>query len=71
LPKDSPNFYALRHTFVTIAVKTKDRAAVRAITGHAPLASDMLNVYNEEDVGEDRLLAVSNYVRRWLFTQPV
>ncbi len=69
MPKDSPNFYALRHTFVTIAVETRDKDAVRTITGHAPKSGDMLDVYNEADVAEDRLLVVSNHVRRWLFKQ--
>jgi integrase len=67
IPTDSPNFYALRHTFVTIALQTRDREAVRAITGHGPMSGDMLNVYNEAEVAEARLLAVSNHVRDWLF----
>ena len=62
---DCPGFYGLRHT----ALKTKDRDAIRAMMGHAAGANDMLAVYNEEDVDEERLLDVSNYVRGWLFKQ--
>ncbi len=68
IPNDSPNFYALRHTFVTVALQTRDREAIRAITGHGPNSSDMLETYNEADVADDRLLAVSNHVHSWLFT---
>jgi len=49
VPEDSPNFYALRHTFVTIALQTRDREAIRAITGHGPNSGDMLNTYNEAE----------------------
>jgi integrase len=68
IPEDSPNFYALRHTFVTIALQTRDREAIRTITGHGPNSSDMLETYNEADVEDARLLAVSNHVHSWLFT---
>jgi integrase len=68
IPADSPNFYALRHTFVTIALQKRDREAVRAITGHGPTSGDMLDTYNEAEVAESRLLAVSNHVHDWLFT---
>ncbi|MGD0654815.1 MAG: site-specific integrase [Thermoguttaceae bacterium] len=68
---DCPGFYGLRHTFATIALKTKDRDAVRVMMGHAAGANDMLAVYNEEDVDEERLLIVSNYVHNWLFKQSV
>ena len=67
IPADSPNFYALRHTFVTIALQTRDREAIRTITGHGPTSGDMLNVYNEAEVADARLLAVSSHVRAWLF----
>jgi integrase len=59
-------FYALRHTFQTVAEKTRDKDAVRAIMGHAETANDMSAVYSEEPVSDDRLLAVVNHVRQWL-----
>ena len=66
---DSPNFYALRHTFVTVAMqsRSRDRDAIRTITGHGSKGHDMLDEYNEEDVADERLLAVVNLVRNWLF----
>ena len=69
IPEDSPNFYALRHTFVTVAMqpRDKDKEAIRSITGHGPNGRDMLDEYNEEDVADARLLAVSNHVHDWLF----
>lgn len=68
IPDDSPNFYALRHTFVAIALQTRDREAIRMVTGHGPNSSDMLETYNEEDVADARLRVVSNHVHDWLFT---
>ena len=59
-------FYALRHTFQTIGEKSRDKDAVRAIMGHADAANDMSAVYNEEPVEDDRLEAVTAYVRDWL-----
>ena len=69
IPENSPNFYALRHTFVTVAMqpRDKDKEAIRMITGHGPNGRDMLDSYNEEDVADARLLAVSNHVHGWLF----
>jgi len=66
--EDSPNFYALRHTFVTIALQKRDREAIRAITGHGTKSDDMLDTYNEAEVADARLLTVANHVRQWLFT---
>jgi len=64
------NFYALRHTFQTIGQKSRDKDAVKAIMGHAEASDDMGAVYNEEEVEDTRLRAVTDYVRAWLF-QPV
>jgi integrase len=60
-------FYGLRHTFATIGQRTRDKDAVRAIMGHVEQAGDMLAVaYTEEAIGDERLAAVTEYVRRWL-----
>lgn len=59
-------FYALRHTFQTIAEGARDLAAVQAIMGHAPAANDMSATYRER-VTDERLQAVVEYVRKWLF----
>jgi integrase len=57
-------FYTLRHTFRTIADEAKDQPAVDHIMGHA--RDDMASVYRER-IGDDRLSAVADHVRRWLF----
>jgi integrase len=59
-------FYTLRHTFRTVADKTKDQVAVGHMMGHAPKGDDMANTYREE-IDDERLLAVTNHVRSWLF----
>ncbi len=61
------SFYALRHTFQTIGEEARDKDAVRSIMGHAEASNDMSAVYNEKPVDDARLLAVTNYVRAWLF----
>ncbi len=59
-------FYALRHSFETIAGATLDQAGVDTIMGHAEDSDDMSAVYREE-VGDDRLIRISNAVRAWLW----
>ena len=62
------NFYALRHTFETIGGETKDQPAVSHIMGHSPLSGDMSAVYRET-ISDDRLKAVTEHVRKWLFAK--
>jgi integrase len=59
------NFYALRHTFETIGGEAKDQVAVDHIMGHA--REDMASVYRER-VSDERLKAVAEHVRAWLFS---
>jgi integrase len=66
LDRKGLSFYALRHTFQTIAEGARDLAAVQAIMGHAPSNSDMSAVYRER-VDDERLKAVTDHVRTWLF----
>jgi integrase len=60
------NFYALRHTFETVAGGSRDQVAVNAIMGHAPAANDMSAVYRES-IEDGRLVAVVEHVHTWLF----
>jgi integrase len=60
----SRNFYALRHAFETIGGAVKDQVAVDSIMGHA--RDDMASMYRER-IGDDRLQAVTDHVRAWLF----
>lgn len=62
------NFYALRHTFATIAGDTGDQVAIDAIMGHAPPQNDMRATYRER-INDDRLRKVAEHVRSWLFGQ--
>jgi integrase len=57
-------FYALRHTFRTVADEAKDQPAVDFIMGHE--VPHMSSVYREA-ISDERLKAVAVYVRRWLF----
>jgi integrase len=58
------SFYAFRHTFATVAGETRDQVAVDAIMGH--IRDDMASVYRER-ISDERLRAVSEYVRGWVF----
>jgi integrase len=58
------NFYAIRHTFETVGGESRDQAAVDLIMGHA--RDDMASVYRER-ISDERLKAVTDTVRAWLF----
>ncbi len=64
LRQSGRSFYALRHTFRTIADATRDFPACRAIMGHADDSMDA--VYNE-GVDDDRWQAVVDHVRAWVW----
>jgi integrase len=57
-------FYALRHTFRTIADEAKDQPAADYIMGHE--IPHMSAVYRET-ISDARLRAVTDHVRAWLF----
>jgi integrase len=58
-------FYALRHTFATVADGTRDFVAARMLMGHT-FAGDITHVYRER-IDAARLQAVTDYVRKWSF----
>jgi len=64
LKRDGRGFYTLRHVFRTVAGGAKDVEASRLIMGHDENAVEDSYIEHIED---DRLLAVSNHVRNWLF----
>lgn len=57
-------FYALRHTFETIAGESRDQVAVNHIMGHVD--PSMAGVYRER-ISDERLQEVVDVVHRWLF----
>jgi integrase len=60
-------FYTLRHTFRTVADEAKDQPAADYIMGHE--VAHMSSVYRE-GISDDRLRAVADHVRGWLFGDP-
>jgi integrase len=61
-------FYCLRHVFQTIGEGAHDLAAVQSLMGHAPASNDMNAAYRER-VDDARLKAVTDHVRKWLFSE--
>ena len=65
-------FYALRHTFRTVADETKDFPAIDLVMGHiasdsgAPFAAEMGARYRGR-IGDDRLRVIADHVGGWLF----
>jgi integrase len=58
------NFYCLRHTFRTVADEAKDQPAADFLMGHE--SGHMSSVYRES-IADERLRAVTDHVRKWLF----
>jgi integrase len=57
-------FYALRHTFRTVADPTKDFPAIRYVMGHA---DESIDATYRERIEDSRLVAVAEHVRKRLF----
>jgi integrase len=62
-------FYGLRHTFGTISSNAADQVATTAVMGHLPADHDVPGRYREY-VADERLQAVVDHVRAWLFPKP-
>ena len=58
------SFYALRHTFETVAGETRDQVAVDHCMGHD--SGSIANEYRER-ISDERLEAVADHVHAWLF----
>jgi integrase len=65
LYREGLGFYSLPHIFRTVADGAKDTVAIDLIMGHTD--SSMASHYREA-IDDSRLLAVSDYVRGWLFS---
>jgi integrase len=60
-------FYALRHSFRTVADAARDTPAARLIMGHA---DESIDATYRERIDDSRLLAVTEHVRAWLWPNP-
>jgi hypothetical protein len=56
--------YSLRHGFETVAGETGDQVAVDAVMGHKDRT---MAAHYREGISDERLVAVTNHVRSWLF----
>lgn len=63
-PVPHGSFSYFRHTFETVAGGTRDQIAVNAVMGHVD--GSMAAEYREE-IDDERLEAVANHIRHWLF----
>jgi integrase len=64
LKREGVSFYALRHTFETVAGESRDQVAVDAIMGHT---DDSMAARYRERISDARLEAVTDFVHAWLF----
>jgi integrase len=61
-------FYDCRRTVQTVGEESRDLAAVQAIMGHVAGQDDMSATYRQR-VSDERLRAVTETVRNWLFSE--
>ncbi len=64
LAKPGRSFYAMRHTFRTIADEVRDRPAIDMVMGHQD-GNDIATHYVEK-ISDERLRKVTEHVRAWL-----
>jgi integrase len=57
-------FYSLRHTFRTVADATRDPNAIRTVMGHT---DDSIDATYTHTIADERLVAVADHVRAWLY----
>ena len=70
IKRENLNYYAVRHSFETVAGATRDQIAVNSVMGHAAASSDMSSHYRER-IDDDRLKAVTDHVRAWLWPETI
>jgi integrase len=63
LKRPGLNFYALRHTVVTIGEELADKPALSLMLGHADAS---IAAHYRERIDTDRLHAISNHIMLWL-----
>jgi integrase len=64
LHRDGLGFYTLRHVFRTVADAARDPVAIDLIMGHT---DPSMGGHYRERIDDDRLRAVADHVRAWLF----
>lgn len=69
IKRQGVGFYALRHGVQTIGQQKLDKDAVRYILGHVEDQNDMSAVYSEDRPSDERLKAVTDHVREWLYKE--
>ena len=62
--REGLTFYALRHTFATMAGASSDQVAINLIMGHA---DNSMSAHYREWVDDQRLTAITDLVHRWLW----
>ncbi len=60
-------FYALRHTYRTVADEVPDQPAIMLTMGHA---DGSINGVYRQRIGSERLIAIANHVEKWLDYKP-
>lgn len=73
IKQEGVNFYALRHTFRTVAAGTKDFEAVDRVMGHSPAdtGGKHYTEWRKDEEEDRRLRAVADHVRAWMFPETV
>ncbi len=69
LQRAGRGFYAMRHTFATIAGEVRDQVAVNHVMGHSGGREDDVPGRYRERISDERLVAVVEHVRQWLFNK--
>ncbi|MCU0979714.1 MAG: hypothetical protein MUF25_11175 [Pirellulaceae bacterium] len=64
LDRQGCGFYALRHSCRTVADEARDFPAIDLIMGHA---DESTAARYRERISDERLMAVTDHVHRWLF----